>query len=309
MACCIPIRIINNKYKKLARELSDDPDSYVYQYEDREDFFIDVPCGVCINCIRSKATMWNTRLQNEWKYLPIEDKKNSYFITLTISDKYIDTPPSILVRRFLERVRRKYKRSPRHWFITEYGDETKRLHLHGVFFNPPFHRFELSKLWFYGYVSIAPLTARRITYVTTYITKMLKIDSVEDPRYHQQIFTSPGLGKKYCSDPGVIAHCRVDGVPSPFGFNPSNKVIALPRYYRGKLFSDDELEDLKNRYYANLSDDVVPPPPYFIGKHKYTDYTLYRGACELIRKKKYQLYKSKKNEFRPPQPPIETIGY
>ena len=37
------------------------------------------------------------------------------------------------IRLFLERWRKKYGRSTKHWFITELGhDNTERLHLHGI---------------------------------------------------------------------------------------------------------------------------------------------------------------------------------
>lgn len=293
MACCIPLRIINPKYKKFVKHCRD-PTTEVYQYEDRQDFYLDVPCGVCANCLKSRGTMWRTRLHEEWYSLSSTARQNSYFITLTISDDYINCDVAYLVRRFLERIRKKYKRSIRHWLITEYGDETKRLHLHGLLFDLPFDRHLLHKFWTFGFISYSLITARRISYVTSYVNKSLKNDRIEDPRYHQKIFTSPGLGASFVS-PSTIAHSKVDGHPVPFMYNRSNHAVALPRYYRSKIFSEDDLEDLKERYYANLSDDVIPDPPYWIGNTRYDDYTVYLGVCKMLRKHKAKLYYKYKN--------------
>lgn len=292
MACIIPIRTINPKYKKMVKHCRD-PATEVYQYEDREDFFLDVPCGICCNCLKSRGTMWRTRLLEEYYSLTEDERRRSYFVTLTLSDEYINKDISKLVRLFFERVRKTTKKSPRHWLITEYGDTTKRLHLHGLLFDFPLPRYQLRKYWKYGHVTCDLITPRRVSYITSYVNKSLKGDTLENPDYHQKIFTSPGLGKAYVDKSSTHAHCRVYGRPVPFMYNRSNMPIALPRYYRSKLYSEGELEDLKERYYANLSDDVIPEPPYFIGKTRYDDYTVYKGVCDEIRKQKYKQYKNK----------------
>ena len=65
MPCAIPLRIINPHYRKIAEELNED----VFTYEGRNDFYLDVPCGQCINCLRQKGNMWSLRLNLEYKYL------------------------------------------------------------------------------------------------------------------------------------------------------------------------------------------------------------------------------------------------
>lgn len=164
MPCAIPIRIINPHYKKIAEELNED----VSLYEDRQDFYLDVPCGICINCLRSKGNAWSLRLQLEYKYLTPAQKNNSFFLTMTLSPEYYDMDKSLLIRRFLERVRKRCGRSVKHWIINEYGETSGRYHFHGLFFDLPFPRREFLSYWKYGHIATKPLTPRRIGYLTTF---------------------------------------------------------------------------------------------------------------------------------------------
>ena len=50
----------------------------------------------------------------------------------------------------LERIRKKTKRSIRHWFITELGENTGRIHLHGICWGNP---DLIKENWKYGFIS------------------------------------------------------------------------------------------------------------------------------------------------------------
>ena len=307
MACPIPIRIINPHYKKIASHSATELDSY----SDREDFYIDVPCGRCYHCRKSYKTSWNLRLQHEWRYMTSEQKNNSFFVTLTFTDDVLPaaTPTkeqiAPLIRRFLERVRKHYKVSVRHWIVSEYGDTTQRFHLHGLLFNVPFPIWKLAQLWRYGYVSYRRLSPRRITYVTTYVNKQLR-GLLEDPKKRQYVFSSPGLGKAYTEDRVTLLYSHHNGVPVPFIYH-NNRPFAMPRYYRGKLFTEDEREDMTQSYFHFRSEDVIPPPPYYLGVRKFTDYTLYLEACQELRGLYNQLFKPKSygKKFEQPQSDFE----
>ena len=304
MPCVIPIRIINPHYKKIASELNED----VYQYEGRDNFYIDVPCGQCINCLQSKGNSWSLRLNLEYKYLTPHEKKHSYFLTMTLSDDYINEDKSLLIRRYLERIRKHLGHSCRHWFISEYGSKTQRFHYHGLIFNFPNHKLLLS-LWKYGHIVIKPLSPRRIGYVCTYVNKNLKNSNalIEDPRYKQKIWCSPGLGKAVVNDKNVTSTLRVNGSPSPFMKNTSNRLVAIPRYLRQKFYTEDELETIQQAYFFNLSDDVIPPGPYKIGKRIFTNYLVYLEECNKLKQKRN--YINKLYGKRITQSAIQTIGY
>lgn len=284
MACPIPLRIINPHYKKIASLSEED----VFNYEDRPDFYIDVGCGKCYHCLKSYKTQWNLRLQHEYKYYSISKKAKCYFITLTFSDTYLKVPHPTkkyignLVRRFLERVRKHYGVSVRHWFVSEYGDTTERYHLHGILFDPPFPIYQLQKYWQYGYVTYNLLTPRRITYVTTYINKQLK-GLLQSPDKKQHVFASPGIGKAFVDDPLNIIFSHLDGSPVPF-IRHAGREFPMPRYYRLKLFSDAERDALKEAYFFNKDEAIIPDPPYWLGSQKFDDYTLFLEACSQLRK-------------------------
>ena len=75
----------------------------------------------------------------------IKHDRTGKFITLTFSNEELDkliqetgiqesnAVATIAVRRFLERWRKKNKKSVRHWLVTELGHKnTEHLHLHGI---------------------------------------------------------------------------------------------------------------------------------------------------------------------------------
>ena len=307
MSCPIPIRIINPHYRKIASLSAID----VSQFEGRDDYYLDVPCGVCYHCRKSYKSQWNIRLQHHFKYLTKQQKQNSYFCTLTFDDEHLPTPSdkdhtAPLVRKFLERIRKHCRKSVNHWIVSEYGDTTCRFHLHALLFDIPFPIHELQRYWKYGFVSYRRLTEKRITYVTSYVNKQIK-GLIELPHLRQFVLTSPGIGKSYTNDPINILYARQHGSCVPFIYH-STKPVAMPRYYRHKIFTDDELEDIKESYFHFRSDDVIPDPPYILGTTNYIDYTDYLAACEQLRKQKNRIYYKYKtisnyeqSEFEPPQ--------
>lgn len=232
--------------------------------------------------------MWRVRLLNEFNSYTKEQRSNSYFVTLTINNSNIKIPPNVLIRRFLERIRKKVGHSVRHWFTTEFGKSTQRLHFHGILFDLPFDRRELFSYWKYGFVDIRPLTHQRISYITKYITKSAD-DWVVAPKYKQLVFTSPGLGKAYTEDPTNIRYHHQQDSLLPL-MSHGGHTLALPRYYRQKVFTAQELERLKTAYFANLSPDVIPDPPYRLGRMVYDDWTIYQIEIAKIRKLHKRLY-------------------
>ena len=112
--------------------------------KDKRLALIPVGCGKCIECMKQKRRAWQVRLLED-----IKEHKNAKFVTLTFSneaikllskdtidfqDKYINDNEMarLAIRRFLERWRKNYKKSLRHWLVTELGQSgTERIHLHG----------------------------------------------------------------------------------------------------------------------------------------------------------------------------------
>lgn len=107
----------------------------------------DVPCGKCDSCRDSYRNMWKCRLWHELDYTT-KHGGTSVFLTFTYNDAHL---PSIVVnglqipcfnhqdvKTFLNRLKiRMYrlygKNSYKYFIAMEYGKNTKRQHLHGLF--------------------------------------------------------------------------------------------------------------------------------------------------------------------------------
>ena len=292
MACLVNPRIINRKYVKIAKENNED----VELYSNYIDYYVDVPCGRCINCVNRYMSNWRNRLMYEWEYMSSEARQNSYFVTLTFDDKSLVLARSNLQtfkRKFIDRIRKKVGSSPRHWIVSEYGEKFGRLHLHGLFFDVNFCIYDLEKFWTHGLVDYSQMNENCIKYCTSYITKG-NDDIIVPPEKIQRVFCSPGIGKAYCDDKyNIRYHHPADGVLNPIMQNSSQFLQAMPRYFKEKIFDEFEREDMTQQFFLERSDDVIPDPPYRIGKRTYTDYTLYLEACEEYKRLYKKLYSKK----------------
>lgn len=133
--CLQPLTMFNPHYKKFPWKLS-------IAKLMPHDLYINVPCGKCVHCRRRLASDWRIRVYNELSY---GYKQNKYyradFITLTISDEFyaeFREKPERALHLFRERFRKKFGHALRHFFVTELGDKSARLHFHGIIINYPF---------------------------------------------------------------------------------------------------------------------------------------------------------------------------
>ena len=129
--------------------------------------------------MKQKGRAWQIRLSEE-----IRQDPKAIFVTLTISDEswrkiknaYIQLSDEDcikkMVRLFLERVRKKTKKSLKHWLTTERGGtNTERYHLHGLIWGENAEALTKS-LWQYGFVFIGTFVNEcTVNYITKYITK------------------------------------------------------------------------------------------------------------------------------------------
>ena len=119
--CLYPILIKNKKYTANKKN-----GGVIPAVTDERVLYVPVGCGKCMECLKKKAREWQIRLTEE-----IKENKNGKFVTLTFSNeslkeisktlkykkndkrkKDIDNEIArIAVRRFLERWRKKYKKS------------------------------------------------------------------------------------------------------------------------------------------------------------------------------------------------------
>lgn len=179
----------------------------------------------------------------------------------------------LAVKRFRERWRKKYKRSPRHWFITELGHgEWEHVHMHGIIWED--ERYELSeqstnkknkiygkllneteRIWQYGNVhkgNIDVISGKLKNYVNeitaNYFTKYVNKIDEQHKEYKQIILSSPGIGKDF-----LTSHKAKDNAYKGKDTKQMYQIdgggqLPMPEYFRRKLYTDDEREQLTSWY-------------------------------------------------------------
>lgn len=291
MQCLQPREIINPKWKKLATLEK----RSIHSYRFENNYKIKVPCGVCINCLKTKQSEWRVRLLLEYKYLTLEEKRNTLFVTFTLSDNYVNdaySNPGKYVRIFTENYRRYFGRSIRHFIVTEFGEKTGRFHYHALLFNsatdnpaiisslwstnpPPRPVKRNKKLWDiywqkkpknFGFVKVVSLKkipinaksspSRIINYIGCYISKFTDDYIISDDK-KQRVFVSPGLGKKYLDYRENIEHFAKIDTDGNYSFNVQVNGLSYP--YSLPRYLTNKLVDIFDFKLGN---------PYFVDVYK-----------------------------------------
>lgn len=190
----------------------------------------------------------------------------------------------LAIKRWRERWRKKYGRSPRHWLITELGHgKTEHVHMHGIVWQD--NRYilenelleEIEKTWKYGYIGKGKLdynTGKYINYVNektaAYFTKYVNKIDEQHKEYKQIILTSPGIGKEYIESEEAKDN-KYKGEKTNQMYNMKNGgVLPMPEYFRRKMYTDEEREKLTSNmldkniiyiagkeYRGNIGDDKI----------------------------------------------------
>lgn len=217
----------------------------------------------------------------------------SWFVTLTVAPEYYDDAlhkSSTLIRQFLEAYRYQHKKrfgkgkSLYHWIVSERGEKRGRLHFHGILFDSALPKYIVEKCWKFGFVSFKQLTLKRCGYVTKYITKGTSPGACQASIDHQpRVWCSAGIGKCYVDRKDTRSeHVTTEGLV-PF-IMKSNFIYGMPRYYKEKIFTDEERQILKEQYYAELvQTPEIPPPPYNINGWSTSSLQVLSGELKNLR--------------------------
>lgn len=244
--CLYPKIITNKKYTETKKNGGNVPVP-----TDKRVLKVPVGCGVCIECRKQRAREWQVRLSEEIR----RNKTPAHFVTLTFNEESLDeiinnSPKPIYedndiatraIRLFLERWRKKYKKSLRHWLIAELGHVgTERIHLHGIVWTE--WADEIAEIWQYGYVWIGTyVNDRTANYVTKYITK----NDQDHKGWTGKIHCSPGIGRGYETTHNAYQNrYKPNGNTDTLYHYRDGSKTALPIYYRNKIYTEDEREKL-----------------------------------------------------------------
>lgn len=253
--CLYPKLINNPKYKPNKKNGGVIP----AVYDDRVKL-VPVGCGNCIECRNQKSREWRLRLLED-----VRVNKNAKMVTFTLSNKSYtnlwheisdqlegyDRDNAIItlaVRRFLERWRKKYKKSVRHWFVSELGHEgTENIHIHGIIWMDK-TRVEVEERWQYGFMwprydddwATGWVAEDTVNYIVKYITKI----DLDHKYYKSIVLTSAGIGSNYTKRPDAKRNEFKEADTTTTYKTREGYEQAMPIYWRNKLYNDEQREKL-----------------------------------------------------------------
>ncbi len=268
--CLYTTERLNRKYTATKKNKGIIP-----EMKDLRTKFYNQPCGKCVECKKKLASEWSQRLKEEMKH-----DKTAKFVTLTFDDESMVSLQERInkravieedkrlksgeplkkklsgynldneiatkcVRLFLERWRKKTKKSVRHWLITELGGNgTENIHLHGILWTEKSSSF-IRETWKYGFIwdSVEKdgyVNEKTVNYITKYCTK---IDE-KHQYYVPKVLCSKGLGASYF-DRRDWKNNKFNGDNTKQAYiAPNGAKISLPIYYRNRIYSDRQKESL-----------------------------------------------------------------
>lgn len=217
-----------------------------------------VPCGKCAECIEKRSVDLKFRAEQEFKQC-----NNAFFVTLTYSDTNLplhDDLPVLNkkdVQLFLKRIRKRYGKI-RYFSLGEYGPTTHRPHYHLMLFfqslilEKSFWKFKdsIAELWNLGFITLDELNYNRIQYTVGY---MCPISDLSDEYRDFPPFCtfSLGFGRSYLTDSrknfyrGLLKDAP-DARKPPVCYLQDRYKMALPRYYRARIYTASEKAEIKH---------------------------------------------------------------
>jgi len=265
--CLYPRIIKNRKYTANKKNKGIIPTA-----TDKRTEYVPVGCGKCIECMKQKANHWKVRLFEE-----IRTNHTGKFVTLTFNNEsYIELAKEIEIdgyarenaivtlacRRFLERWRKKYKVSVKHWLVSELGSgRYEHVHLHGIIYSDEVEA--IKEKWAYGYVFIGQyVNEKSINYMVKYIHKQ----DLEHKLFKPKILTSDGIGHNYTNTYNAKLNKYNENKTTETYTLSSGHQISLPIYWRNKIYTEEEREklwlhrlDKEERYVCGEKIDMKQP--------------------------------------------------
>jgi len=250
--CLYPKLIKNRKYISNKKNGGNIP-----PVTDERVLIVPVGCQKCIECKKQKARNWQVRLQEEIRH----DNKGK-FVTLTFSNESIkeltkeingitgynldNEIATLATRRFLERWRKKYKKSVKHWLVTELGGNgTENIHMHGIIWTNE-NAKTINKIWKYGYTWVGDknnggyVNEKTINYVVKYVNKT----DEKHKEYNSKILTSAGIGRNYTQRPDAEKNKYNETETKETYTTKQGIKLPLPIYYRNQIYTEEEKEKL-----------------------------------------------------------------
>lgn len=226
-----------------------------FPYTPKDNPLAKYACGKCPNCLKRRVDHWAFRISYHARFV-----KHIYFVTLTYETGIDVTPNGLFTltpdhfRNYMKRIRKdmgQNKNTPENekvkYIVTgEYGAKRKRPHFHAIILNVPIE--QLQKHWQYGIVDIRPFNLSRTAYVFKYTqkgNKRRKLEHSRDDRVPEYVNFSQGLGQMWLTDKHIRYH--KENIANPTITLPTGERISIPRYYKNKMFTDEERQRIADQ--------------------------------------------------------------
>lgn len=176
------------------------------------------------------------------------------------------------LQRFMKRLRkRNHAKKIKIYGVSEYGSETKRPHYHIILLGADivslvglenFKQIEKGNVkldgqtqlilpdWKFGHATIGKVNEKTISYTLKYISKGRIIPQfARDNRQKEKSVMSKNLGLGYLTEQQIKYHKQ--NPLAQYVVNSEGHKIALPRYYREKLFDDQDKAEISEIFALN----------------------------------------------------------
>lgn len=219
-------------------------------YFSQEEKFVPVPCGKCPACLKRRVASWSQRLEVEslnWDSL--------HFVTLTYDTDHVPISPngfmtleSDVVTKFFKRLRHRTG-SFKYYYCGEYGTRHKRPHYHLILMGKDsLTPTDIIQEWSMngrplGSVYFGKVEPASIRYTVQYYDKGSWYPAHQrDDRLPEFSRMSQGIGVDFLSPP-IVKHL-LENPDKGYIYNKQGHKIAIPRYYKKKLFDINVTESL-----------------------------------------------------------------
>ncbi|MEM3318500.1 MAG: hypothetical protein QXT80_03020 [Thermoplasmatales archaeon] len=187
--------------------------------------------------------------------------KTAYFVTLTYANEPLTSfnEPTLVkkdVQNLLKRMRKQLKEKIKYYVVGEYGEKTYRPHYHMLLFNLSMSELEahafILRHWKQGIVHLGAVTPKSIKYTLKYMLKSVEEYNGDGERQRPFALMSKGIGKSYLESKKVDWHKK--DISRNYVINAGGYKLRLPRYYRVKIYNDQERK-VQNEIYQQAEID------------------------------------------------------
>lgn len=206
-----------------------------------------LPCGKCPECLKRRVSAWSYRLVKQG-----QAARSAHFVTLTYDTHHVPITKKgwmNLCKRdlqlFFKRLRKNTKiKDIKYYAVGEYGGKSYRPHYHLILFNTEPHQVEQAWVDNNGYAigqcHFGTVAEASIGYTLKYVCKPSRVPlHKNDDRQPEFALMSKKLGMNYLIEQMINYH-KNDLEKRMFIPLQDGKKIAMPRYYKDKIYNEQE---------------------------------------------------------------------